>query len=137
MDNYYFVYFQDKNNKDIQGYKLLLGDEELEVLYYDTDKISYKELKDKKKAFFNFICSKYQDIERQSLLMIFAYIDNDMLEYYKEQYPIEEKTVGKWIYKDCPKRTEKYNRKLTKDEKRFIDVALAKFRSRFGYRVAV
>ena len=107
MDNYYFAYFQDKNNKDIQGYKLLLGDEELEVLYYDTDKISYKELKDKKKAFFNFICSKYQDIERQSLLMIFAYIDNDMLEYYKEQYPIEEKTVGKWIYKDCPKRTEK------------------------------
>ena len=137
MDNYYFAYFQDKNNKDIQGYKLLLGDEELEVLYYDTDKISYKELKDKKKAFFNFICSKYQDIERQSLLMIFAYIDNNMLEYYKEQYPIEEKTVGKWIYKDCPKRTEKYNRKLTKDEKLFIDIALTKFRSRFGYRVAV
>ena len=69
--------------------------------------------------------------------MIFAYIDNDMLEYYKEQYPIEEKAVGKWIYKDCPKRTEKYNRKLTKDEKLFIDVALAKFRSMFGYRVAV
>ena len=57
-----------------------------------------------------------------------------MLEYYKEQYPIEEKTVGKWIYKDCPKRTEKYNKKLTKDEKIFIDIALNKFRNRFGYK---
>ena len=40
MDNYHFVYFQDKNNKDIQGYKLQLVEEELEVLYYDADKIS-------------------------------------------------------------------------------------------------
>ena len=42
-----------------------------------------------------------------------------MLEYYKEQYPIEEKQVGNWIYKDCPKRTEKYYKKLTVDEKMF------------------
>ena len=57
-----------------------------------------------------------------------------MLEYYKEQYPIEEKQVGNRIYKDCPKRTEKYYKKLTVDEKMFIDVSLAKLRTRFGYK---
>lgn len=46
-----------------------------------------------------------------------------MLEYYKVQYPIEDKQVGNWIYKDCPKRTEKYYKKLTVDEKMFIEVA--------------
>ena len=137
MNNYQFIHFQSKNNKDLQGYKLVRGNEELETLEYDIDKISYKELKQRKKEFFNFICSKYQDIERQPLLMIFAYVDDDMLEYYKEQYPIEEKKVGKWILKDCPKRTEKYYKKITLDEKMFIDVALAKFRERFGYKVAI
>ena len=79
MSNYQFIHFQSKNNKDLQGYKLVRGSEELETLEYDIDKISYKELKQRKKEFFNFICSKYQDIERQPLLMIFAYVDDDML----------------------------------------------------------
>ena len=35
MLNYYFVQFQEKDNKDIHGYKLLLDDEELEILLYD------------------------------------------------------------------------------------------------------
>ena len=91
MLNYYFVQFQEKDNKDIQGYKLQLDNEELEILLYDIDKISHKDLIRKKKEFFNFICSKYQGIDRRSLLLSFAYIDDDMLEYYKEQYPIEEK----------------------------------------------
>lgn len=137
MQSYHFIYFQEKNNKDIQGYKLVCGNESLETLLYDIDKISHKELVQKKKDFFNFICSKYTDIERQSLLMLFAYMDDDILEYYKEQYPIEEKTVGRWVCRNCPKRTERYNRKLTVDEKIFVEVALAKFRDRFGYKVAI
>lgn len=134
MLNSYFVQFQEKDNKDIHGYKLLLDNKELEILLYDIDKISHKDLIQKKKEFFNFICNKYQDVDRRSLLLIFAYVDDDMLEYYKVQYPIEEKQVGNWIYKDCPKRTEKYYKKLTVDEKMFIEVALAKFRTRFGYK---
>jgi len=106
MLNYYLVQFQEKDNKDIHGYKLQLDDEELEILLYDIDKISHKDLIQKKKEFFNFICNKYQDVDRRSLLLIFAYIDDDMFEYYKEQYLIEEKQVGSWIYKDCPKRTK-------------------------------
>ena len=82
--NYYFSKFQDKNNPDRQGYVLTRGNEELETLYYDIDKISYVELAQKKKDFFNFICSKYQDVDRRSLLMIFCYIDDDMLIYFKE-----------------------------------------------------
>ena len=65
MLNYYFVQFQEKDNKDIHGYKLLLDDEELEILLYDIDKISHKDLIRKKKEFFNFICSKYQGIDRR------------------------------------------------------------------------
>lgn len=135
MSNYHFIHFVEKNNKDIQGYKLVKGNEELEILLYDIDKISYKDLKQKKREFFNFICSKYADIDRRPLLLIFAYEDDDMLEYYKEQYPIEEKVVGKWVYKDCPKRTERYNKKLTADEKLFVEMSLIKFRNRFGYKV--
>lgn len=67
--------------------------------------------------------------------MIFAYVDDDMLTYYKEQYPIEEKVGGKWRCKDCPKRTKRYYKKLTEDELIFIEVALAKYRDRFGYKV--
>lgn len=133
--NYHFSKFQDKNNPDRQGYVLTRGNEELETLYYDIDKISYVELVQKKKDFFNFICSKYQDVDKRSLLMIFGYIDDDMLIYFKEQYPIKEKVVGKWIYKDCPKRTEHYYKKLTEDELLFVEVALAKYRERMGYKV--
>lgn len=132
--NYHFSKFQDKNNSDRQGYVLTRGNEELETLYYDIDKISYAELVQKKKEFFNFICSKYQDVDRRSLLMIFGYIDDDMLIYFKEQYPIEEKVVGKWIYKNCPKRTKRYYKKLTEDELLFVEVALAKYRERLGYK---
>lgn len=135
MTNYHFIHFQDKNNKDIQGYILSDGNCELEILSYDIDKISYKDLKQRKREFFNFICSKYDDIDRRPLLLIFAYEDDDMLEYYKEQYPIEEKVVGKWVYKDCPKRTERYHKKLTPDEKLFVEMSLIKFRNRFGYNV--
>lgn len=133
--NYHFSKFQDKNNSDRQGYVLTRGNEELETLYYDIDKISYLELVQKKKDFFNFICSKYQDVDRRSLLMIFGYIDDDMLIYFKEQYPIEEKVVGKWTYKNCPKRTKRYYKKLTEDELLFVEVALAKYRERLGYKV--
>lgn len=94
-------------------------------------------LREKRLVFFNFICSKYTDIDRRSLLMIFAYNDDDMLEYYKEDYPIKElKTSGNWVIKDCPKRTERYYKKLTHDEKKFVEVALQKFRERFGYKVS-
>ena len=55
MLNYYFVQFQEKDNKDIQGYKLQLDNEELEILLYDIDKISHKDLIRKKKEFFNFL----------------------------------------------------------------------------------
>ena len=68
MSNYHFIHFVEKNNKDIQGYKLVRGNEELEILLYDIDKISYKDLKQRKREFFNFICSKYADIDRRSLL---------------------------------------------------------------------
>ena len=44
--------FQEKDNKDIQGYKLQLDDEELEILLYDIDKISHKDLIRKKKRIF-------------------------------------------------------------------------------------
>lgn len=67
--------------------------------------------------------------------MIFAYVDDDMLTYYKEQYPIEEKVVGKWRCKDCPKCTKRYYKKLTEDELIFIKVALAKYRDRLAYKV--
>ena len=133
--NYHFSRFQDKHNPDRQGYILSRNNKELETLFYDIDKISYSELVQKKKDFFNFICSKYQDVDRRTLLMIFAYVDDDMLIYYKEQYPIEEKVVGKWIYKDCPKRTKRYYKKLTEDELIFVEVALAKYRDRLGYKV--
>ncbi len=108
MLNYYFTEIRSNENKDVQGYALSLAGKQLETLLYDIDKISYKKLIQKKKAFFNFICSKYTDIDRRSLLMIFAYVDDDMLVYYKEQYPIQEKQVGNWIHKDCPQRTEQY-----------------------------
>lgn len=55
MLNYYFVQFQEKDNKDIHGYKLLLDNKELEILLYDIDKISHKDLIQKKKEFFNFL----------------------------------------------------------------------------------
>ena len=132
--NYHFSRFQDKHNPDRQGYILSRNNKELETLFYDIDKISYSELVQKKKDFFNFICSKYQDVDRRTLLMIFAYVDDDMLIYYKEQYPIEEKVVGKWIYKDCPKRIKRYYKKLTEDELIFVEVALAKYRDRLGYK---
>ena len=71
-----------------------------------------------------------------SLLMIFAYTDDDMLEYYKSEYPIKElQKSGNWYIKDCPKRTKRYYKKLAVNEKMFIDVALQKFRERFGYRI--
>lgn len=133
--NYHFSRFQDKHNPDHQGYILSRNNTELETLFYDIDKISYAELVQKKKDFFNFICSKYQDVDRRTLLMIFAYVDDGMLTYYKEQYPIEEKVVGKWIYKDCPKRTKRYYKKLTEDELILVEVALAKYRDRLGYKV--
>ncbi len=133
--NYHFSRFQDKHNPDRQGYILSRNNKELETLFYDIDKISYSELVQKKKDFFNFICSKYQDVDRRTLLMIFAYVDDDMLIYYKEQYPIEEKVVGKWIYKDCPKRIKRYYKKLTEDELIFVEVALAKYRKRLGYKI--
>ena len=91
--NYYFCHLQEKNNKDLKDYELRLGNEQLETLIYDIDKISSKDLYDKKKAFFNFNCSKYTDIDRRSLLMLFAYMDDDMLDYYKSEYPIKEKKV--------------------------------------------
>lgn len=132
--NYNFSRFQDKYNPERQGYILSRNNTELETLFYDIDKISYVELV-QKKNFFIFICSKYQDVDRRTLLMIFAYVDDDMLTYYKEQYPIEEKVVGKWRYKDCPKRTKRYYKKLTEDELIFVEVALAKYRDRLGYKV--
>ena len=90
MFDYSFVQMTNKDNKDIQGYELRCDDEPVETFLYNADKISAKELAQKKKEFFNFICSKYSDdIDRQSFLMIFAYTDDDMLEYYKEQYPIQ------------------------------------------------
>lgn len=133
--NYNFSRFQDKYNPERQGYILSRNNTELETLFYDIDKISYVELV-QKKNFFIFICSKYQDVDRRTLLMIFAYVDDDMLTYYKEQYPIEEKVVGKWRYKDCPKRTKRYYKKLTEDELIFVEVALAKYRDRLGYKTA-
>ena len=137
MCNYYFSKITNKNNNNEQGYELRRGDEHLETLLYDIDKISHKELVQKKKEFFNFICSKYTDIDRRSLLMIFAYNDDDMLEYYKSDYPIKDlKTSGNWVIKDCPKRTERYYKKLTYDEKIFVEIALQKFRNRFGYKVS-
>ncbi len=72
------------------------------------------------------------------LLMIFAYTDDDMLEYYKSEYPIKElQKSGNQYIKNCPKRTERYYKKLTVDEKMFIDIALQKFRERFGYEVSL
>lgn len=137
MYNYCFSKIINKNNNNEQGYELRRGDEHLETLLYDIDKISHKELVQKKKEFFNFICSKYTDIDRRSLLMIFAYTDDDMLEYYKSDYPIKDlKTSGNWVIKDCPKRTERYYKKLTEDEKMFVEIALQKFRNRFGYKVS-
>lgn len=136
MSKYYFSRITNKNNPNEQGYELKCGNTHLETVLYNIDKISHKDLAKKKKEFFNFICSKYTDIERRPLLMIFAYLDDDMLEYYKSEYPIKElKRIGNWQLQDCPKRTEKYYKKLTQDEKMFIDVALAKFRDRFGYKV--
>lgn len=136
MQNYHFYQIRNKNNNDEQGYELRRGEEHLETLLYNIDDISAKELKQKKMEFFNFICSKYTDIDRKNLLMIFAYVDDDMLEYYKSEYPIKElKRSGNWLIKDCPKRTERYYKKLTEDEKIFIEIALQKFRQRFGYKV--
>ena len=136
MHNYHFYQIRNKNNNDEQGYELRRGEEHLETLLYNIDNISAKELKQKKMNFFNFICSKYTDIDRKNLLMIFAYVDDDMLEYYKSEYPIKElKRSGNWLIKDCPKRTERYYKKLTEDEKVFIEIALQKFRHRFGYKV--
>ena len=77
--NYIFSRFQDKQNPDRQGYILSKNNKELETLFYDIDKISHLELVQKKKDFFNFICSKYQDVDRRTLLLIFAYEDDDML----------------------------------------------------------
>ena len=57
-----------------------------------------------------------------------------MLEYYKHEYPIIEKRVGRWIQKNCPIRRERYNKRLTEDEKVFVEIALTKFRARFGYK---
>ena len=136
MYNYYFSRLSNEN-KNIQGYELKRGNEHLETLSYNIEEIAHTDLARKKKEFFNFICSKYNDIDRRSLLMIFAYCDDDMLEYYKSEYPIKElKTSGNWYIKDCPKRTERYYKKLTADEKMFVEVALQKFRSRFGYKVS-
>ena len=137
MSNYYPVQIRHADNSDVQGYELKSGDVQLETLAYNIDKFSVEELKQKKKSFFNFICSKYTDIDRRIMLMIFANMDDDMLEYYKEQYPIEEKTVGKWIYKDCPKRTERYYGKISTDEKIFIEIALHNFQKNFGYKTAI
>ena len=138
MYNYYFYQIRNKNNNDEQGYELRRDKEHLETLLYNIDNISAKELKQKKMEFFNFICSKYTDIDRKNLLMIFAYVDDDMLEYYKSEYPIKElKKSGNWVIKDCPKRTERYYKKLTEDEKVFVEVALQKFRQRFGYKVDI
>ena len=93
--NYIFSRFQDKQNPDRQGYILSKNNKELETLFYDIDKISHLELVQKKKDFFNFICSKYQDVDRRTLLLIFAY----------------------------------------EDELIFVEVALAKYRDRLGYKV--
>lgn len=49
--NYYFCQLQDKKNKDLKGYELILGNEQLETFIYDIDKISSKDLYDKKKYF--------------------------------------------------------------------------------------
>lgn len=67
--------------------------------------------------------------------MLFAYMDDDKLDYYKSEYPIKEKKVGQWVHRGCPQRTKRYYRKLTVDEKMFIDVALQKFRKRLGYNI--
>ena len=93
--NYIFSRFQDKQNPDRQGYILSKNNKELETLFYDIDKISHLELVQKKKDFFNFICSKYQDVDRRTLLLIFAY----------------------------------------EDELIFVEVALAKYRDRLGYKL--
>lgn len=92
MNNYHFIHFQSKNNKDLQGYKLVRDNEELEILEYDIDKISNKELKQRKKEFFNFICSKYQNIERQFLLMILLMLMTICLNITKSSIQLKRKS---------------------------------------------
>lgn len=134
---YYFAEIRNENERDKRCFEFRDGIETLEILSYDIDKISVADAKQKKREFFNFICSKYNDVNRRDLLMLFAYMDDDMLEYYKEQYPIKElQKSGNWLIKDCPKRTERYYKKLTVDEKMFIEHSLQQFRNRFGYKVA-
>ena len=70
MNNYYFIQITAKNNTNIQGYELRCDDIHLETLLYNIEEISHKELVEKKKAFFNFICSKYTDIDRKNLLLM-------------------------------------------------------------------
>lgn len=89
--NYHFSRFQDKHNPDHQGYILSRNNTELETLFYDIDKISYAELVQKKKEFFNFICSKYQDVDRRTLLMIFAYVDDICLCITKNNIQLKKK----------------------------------------------
>ena len=52
-----------------------------------------------------------------------------------EKFSLDELKISG--YKDCPKRTEKYYGKISKDEKIFIEIALHNFRKRFGYKTAI
>jgi len=128
-----FEIINNTENIDEKIMRVSFGTHILKEFRFNSDKMAHSDLVKMKLKFIDEINKEYPDITKKQLLLSFANMDNDMLEYYKSQCPDVCQVVnGGVIMKTShPERTERLNNKLTPDEKVYLQMCLTTFRKKF------